>query len=76
MIEGFGTWWASLPGWFRVPVALLVMIAGVPVFLAAPHVGAGRTVRGGMVLGLLILTLGGWLLIREPTESEKRGYHD
>lgn len=61
---GMFEWWAGLPWWLRVGVAMLFLLASTILWFA------GRFWPWGWAVGVVLL------LFSFPSGPEKRGYHD
>ncbi len=66
----FFDWWASLSGWVRYPVAVLIMVGSTVGFVHnyTLHWGAGRLWAFGWAIGFILLFYG-------PSRADRRGYH-
>jgi hypothetical protein len=63
-MRGFFEWWAGLNTWFKVSVALVLILVSTVLWLA------DRFWPWGWVTGVILL------LFSFPNEAQKRGYHD
>jgi hypothetical protein len=71
-------WWARLPRWLRVGVALAFLLMSTILWLTIPLLPrfffqgwlAGRLAAFGWAVGAMLL------LFSFPSKSERKGYHD
>lgn len=63
MLHSIIEWWAELPWWLRIGVALILIGVSTVVYLISDRIWIW-----GWVVGALLLFIGG------PSQTEKRGY--
>jgi hypothetical protein len=62
-------WWRRLPGFVRIPIAVVILLVATALFFNPPTVTMWRGV-------FLLFALGMILLFTGPTDAQQKGYHD
>jgi hypothetical protein len=71
---GSFSFWARLPLWIRIPGGLIVSAMGV--WIISSVEGTDRGARGATIAGILLAFCGMAMMLKGPSDVEKRGYHD